>query len=1071
MSTPPLTFLLRRCKWRDTKIDYKSMSSYQEVATEVLESMKEGRRALPMRVSLFQPSLFGPIPNSYLEHVLKRYVQGQGYQGAHPFLKAPKGPKTGYMYAKDLTPAFRKFLVNKLYWINLITATNRKKIFDMCETMESFSDLRSLLISVEMRMNSIILSTPNLQYEEADQINAMLVNNTLNFPDYHKKLKSQCKEILKCLRTTGEVPRLRREFSWVARRLKVIKSLRLPDEDLRQTLYSTLLQSRSSGLPSNDVIRESKLKWMEAVNLEPPLGDIPDSSELESYLRKRCKTRKVLHGFSRVSLGFTGCFESSRMKGGKTGEARMRITENESVQRIDLETGNVTDDIIYSRDQAGEFLLHSSLHKFIEDEQPLLRVRVSTIDEVGSKARIITVPSFDHNIILSSWAHITYDYLSTTQEAYSGLKSSNHGWSLCLDLSPSNPNLHWLFEGKEVISSFNSDLESATDLALHQAIAEVMDALNRILLFPRWYSEVVKKLLSSPRTYMIEIDDMVVRGTTKRGCFMGDSGAKTILTAAGLNALCAMKGPRVSRIVGDDQATISYHRNMKHNENVYRTRMEAWGFRLSEPDTYISEYCFFTEECFRIETNPTLSLETYLSGRRGRINYLDYPRVRLLSDVSSNVRGFSNTMVGKITLMARHMEYSEGNSVVHGLMHLASWIQDLCCSLLYKPEFVYFPRFLVSTGKPILFGHDENFVDFIKTQKSGRLLGNYMDLMWRATDTQVGGQTAIISQFDHRSTNFLRIVEEQTRLPQEIEEFKLMDTLNQRGIVPFIIGRLGHKLISETEIKMKINEMEFLFDEKVPLRSTVSTLSERKRVFSEETLRLFITKWRKNSILLKFKYHERFYEREKVEDFLNSKHPLRVQIPLGISTSDEDLTEKDMLLLERDRDTEILWEWVLSNPSDLSSIPRTLIRDDLPLLRNNPALLTASRILIVSDDIKLVQQLSTLRSFNWRKSLETYRCSVKNWVQSDLTAGTHFDSATEVVIDEGSLDGFIDNVKDDSELDPIRVGIELDMIKLIRPTQSHKIQEVSEYDDMIAILKIPETEWISNSEKLISSHP
>jgi hypothetical protein len=377
---------------------------------------------------------------------------------------------------------------------------------------------------------------------------------------------------------------------------------------------------------------------------------------------------------------------------------------------------------------------------------------------------------------------------------------------------------------------------------------------------------------------------------------------------------------------------------------------------------------------------------------------------------------------------------------------------------LHKPEFVYFPRFLVATGKPILFGHDENFITFIKNQKGGRLLGSYMDLMWRAVSTSSGGQTAINTQFDHRSNTFLRVTEFEEKIPDELLGFQVLKTEVQRGITPFIIGRLGSKLISETEIKMKLNEMEYLFNEKLPIKATVGTMALRNRDFSEGTIRSFISKWRSNSILLKFRYHERYYDRDKVESYLRSCHPLRVSIPLGIEPSEDEKELKKDLRLERDRDTEILWEWVLSDPSDLDSMPRALVRDDLPLLRANPHILSVERLLVVSNDLKMVQQISTLRSWNWRSHKTTYICGIEKWIQADCLPGSHFNATDEVVVDMGSLDGVIARLSDE-ELEPLRTGLRLEDFSLIRPTRSHNIQEVSEYDTLLDILRLPEPSW------------
>jgi hypothetical protein len=291
------------------------------------------------------------------------------------------------------------------------------------------------------------------------------------------------------------------------------------------------------------------------------------------------------------------------------------------------------------------------------------------------------------------------------------------------------------------------------------------------------------------------------------------------------------------------------------------------------------------------------------------------------------------------------------------------------------------------------------------------------------------------------------------KVPKELDEYRMMCTLNQRGTIPFIIGRLGHKLISEEEIKMKINESEYLFDERLPTPANVETMVMERKPLTEEVISEFLSKWRNNSVLLRFMYHERYYDREKVELFLRSTHPMRVIIPMGCADDPDVDTRESETRLEKDRETEALWRWVQSNPPNMESMPRALIRDDLPLLRDNPKLLELPRVLIVSDDVKMVQQLSNLRSFNWRSSKQTFRCSVKDWVDADLTAGQHFNATDEVIVDIGSLDGYIDNVENDSDLDPKRHGILLSSIETIRPTRSHKIQEVSEYDSMLSILK------------------
>jgi hypothetical protein len=801
-------------------------------------------------------------------------------------------------------------------------------------------------------------------------------------------------------------------------------------------------------------VEQAKEEWEEIVTSPPNSHQIQGAEELEGYLRKTCNFKKLHKGRTKISLGGSACFESGRKTGGKTGFARELLEQAPFVLRVDLESGASTEEKIFPREKPGEFLFHRCLDWYKSNPDYCKIAFMTTVDEIGQKVRPITVPVFVHSTILSPWAHIIYNYLVTSREARSGIRGSNHGWTLCLDLSASNGKLSWLFDGRPV-GALLSDLKSATDLAFHDTVGMVCDVLQQILQFPTWYSGVVKDLLASPRTVYFDQKCLASRSiVTTRGCFMGDQGAKVILTASGLLALSRMKGPRVSRIVGDDHATICDMKNIEENARIYRSTMEEMGYQLSELDSYISNYCFFTEEVFRIETNPSLSLETFLSGRQGRINYLDYPRVRLLSDVSSNIRSSNNTLSGKIGLMGKHMEYSGKNTLVFSLCHLASWIQDLCCSLLHKPEFVYFPRSLVVSSKPILFRHPQNFERFIRMQKEGRLLGNYSDLMWRATARSSSTRAAISSQFDHRSNIFLRVSDTKRSIPPELEEYSVMNTLNQRGVVPFIIGRLGDKLISDTEITMKIMENEFLFDERLPVPAIVETLSERKREFHQEEFELFLQMWKENSVLLRFNYLERYFKREEVENFLENNHPLRVDIPLGvIPPVDEDTPSMSLESLEIEREKEILWEWVLTNPQNLETIPRRIIKDDLAIVRDNPDILSRPRILLVSDDRALISHLANLRGLNWRSQRETFSCSIENWIKGDLRAsGNMFPEPNDIIMDEGSLDGYLATHEDLP--DSIYQGVPLWAIKLERPTGSlGRVQEASEYDAFLEIIK------------------
>jgi hypothetical protein len=275
-----------------------------------------------------------------------------------------------------------------------------------------------------------------------------------------------------------------------------------------------------------------------------------------------------------------------------------------------------------------------------------------------------------------------------------------------MSLTASDPDLDWLFRSDA--KAFCSDLSEATDRAYHESIRKLLDVIQAVMPVKTWYMTVVKQLLSSSRPFSCEMEDEI-KGFTTRGCFMGDHGAKTILTFSGMYALAGMKFPRISRLVGDDHATIC--EDAERAGLIYRSRLEELGYQLSEDDSYESKTVFLAEEGFEIPTDPSKTTEVWLS-RKGKsdLPFYDVPKVKILSDVGKDKGLFSDTAIGKITLLGRRMEQT-GRTFREKLFHLASWIQDICMSLIYRKEFVYFPRFLVQTGKPPLFGSAHNVKD------------------------------------------------------------------------------------------------------------------------------------------------------------------------------------------------------------------------------------------------------------------------------------------------------------------------------------------------------------------------
>jgi hypothetical protein len=207
-----------------------------------------------MEVSQSAPTLFGPLPRSYVRHIFN----------GHPKFSRTSFGGNGWVYAKDLPAWMRKSLMTKLHWFKSCSSPVRDKMFKMCGSDEGFKALRGIFVSCEMRMNSVILADPDQPYTTFDKINVSLISNTLNDANYHKSLKGTIKRARKSI-MMGEKASIPRNCSWLSPILTRVKGH--VDTRVREL---TLLQTRASGLPSEKQKELSIQDWIELVTSEPP---------------------------------------------------------------------------------------------------------------------------------------------------------------------------------------------------------------------------------------------------------------------------------------------------------------------------------------------------------------------------------------------------------------------------------------------------------------------------------------------------------------------------------------------------------------------------------------------------------------------------------------------------------------------------------------------------------------------------------------------------------------------------------------------------------------------------------
>jgi len=161
---------------------------------------------------------------------------------------------------------------------------------------------------------------------------------------------------------------------------------------------------------------------------------------------------------------------------------------------------------------------------------------------------------------------------------------------------------------------------------------------------------------------------------TTRGWFMGDMMTKVILTIVHDYSmrLCDLQ---VYSLVGDDEVVLSRSRKKLHH---HLEVLEQTGFKISQPDTYISRrLMFYCEEGSLVPQGP--SFATHVSMRRGtELGYLDYPRIRLLLSQKSETDSYSMTNIGRFSLLGKETKWCYSvNKPAVPLFETASLLQHI----------------------------------------------------------------------------------------------------------------------------------------------------------------------------------------------------------------------------------------------------------------------------------------------------------------------------------------------------------------------------------------------------------
>jgi len=475
-------------------------------------------------------------------------------------------------------------------------------------------------------------------------------------------------------------------------------------------------QSRATGRADREMVKASFTKFSKTVT-EPCQPLDVDIGILQSCIRAGNVTGKE----SQVSVGPKSCLQSPQAPvllkssyylpdgrqdpvGGQTRYLLYLAQHKVLTCEYDLHTLEATP-CKARRVKSAKDLLHWAIHTALTQGTRIVSVRFHCVEE-QSKARSITVAHLAYQVIMGTFAHCLVPAVYSA-ETKAGLTKDRNLWRFLHDqLAAESPE--WDGFGSHTISSFCTDLSQATDFGNWWLARAVWSELIRQTSGPRQplgLMLLAKKLYTSPRPVFHRTDtggfSYII---TRRGLLMGDLFTKVVLTIGqDYNARMSLldsplgefrtnksigrtgslkpynlsslrevgmhtRAPDRPKIVGSayslvgDDVVILYARTNRdfRLEPYFRTAAATGGWEVSDDDTFDSNhFMFYCEEGSLIPQGPTGS--TRASIWRGRVvDYLDYPRIRLMLPVKVETNLFSMTNVGRFSLMGKESLWVTG---------------------------------------------------------------------------------------------------------------------------------------------------------------------------------------------------------------------------------------------------------------------------------------------------------------------------------------------------------------------------------------------------------------------------
>nr|UYL94520.1 MAG: RNA-dependent RNA polymerase [Leptosphaeria biglobosa narnavirus 4] len=428
--------------------------------------------------------------------------------------------------------------------------------------VSAVNKLRSCLATIDGLLMQLTLALPEEGFNDWDTLDR--ITNSLvscSIPDLFrgesgvnrittfekvKKIRGRIKE--EGFNPIGNINNVEvpQELSFFRSILKRVEGEKTPIQIYKIMMLS---QTRASGVPPRSVYFKTLAKIRDILQEEPSsetfslfkpfLGPAMNSihQELLASLggnENRDRFFDSCANAAKISLSDSGEFFTKSEDGGKLEAARRVLNSFDSIQRIDLITGEFTGrPLTKEKDSQGELLFAWACNQFHDRnhvyEKNVMSTRISLVAELG-KYRAVTVSHLAHAILLHVLSHVLLEYLKVIPSSESGVKAANHAWNFFKRLSHKNPSGNFLFENEEVLL-FSTDWEQASDFIDHNVARAIMAGLCYSMGIPKWYAQTCTFALCAPRQveYLDPEGKTLECFLTKRGVFMGDPVTKVIL--------------------------------------------------------------------------------------------------------------------------------------------------------------------------------------------------------------------------------------------------------------------------------------------------------------------------------------------------------------------------------------------------------------------------------------------------------------------------------------------------------------------------------------------------------------